>query len=282
MYTTLVSVEQLAAHLSDSDWRLLDCRFSLAAPLAGAGEYAAGHIPGAAYLNLDEDLSGPRTPHSGRHPLPDPKRFAARLGELGIDSSVQVVAYDDASGMFAARAWWLTRELGHRAVAVLDGGIGAWRSAGGTLSTRSAPPAPRVFSAGRTGFSGLSPAEVAEGLAAGRIRLLDVRAAERFEGRTEPLDRVAGHVPGARNLPYTLNLDRAGGFLEPAQLRELFTAQAAIGDPGAVVCMCGSGVTACHTLLALEVAGLPGARLYPGSWSEWCADPSRPVATGPA
>ena len=281
MPTSLVSPSELAAHLADPDWCVLDCRFSLQDPAAGAADYAQGHIPGAAYVSLDADLSGPRTASSGRHPLPDPALLAQRLGALGIGEQTQVVAYDASAGLFAARAWWLLRALGHTQVAVLDGGLQAWRAGGGALATESAPRPARLFRWHGQPLGGLTAADVAGGLVGDRLRLIDVRAAERFEGRSEPLDPVAGHVPGAINLPHTLALDADGRFRSAQALRELFAAQAAAA-PGAIVCMCGSGVTACHTLLALEVAGLPGARLYAGSWSEWCRDPTRPIATGPA
>ena len=282
MYATLISAAELAAHAADPNWCILDCRYNLQEPGAGAAQYTAGHVPGAAYVDLAHDLSGPRSPTSGRHPLPDPATLVQRLGALGIDERVQVVAYDASAGLYAARAWWLLRALGHQAVAVLDGGLPAWSAAGGTLSAQSVLRAPRRFPWDGRPLPGLSADEVAAGLAAGTLSLIDVRAADRFEGRVEPFDPVAGHVPGAINLPQSLTLQADGRFRSAAQLDELFDERTGARPTGDIVCMCGSGVTACHTLLAMEVAGRRGARLYAGSWSEWCRDPSRPVATGPA
>lgn len=282
MYTTLVSVSDLRRHVGDADWRLVDCRFTLNAPEAGQAAYAQAHLPGAHYLHLDRDLSGPKTASSGRHPLPDPMKLAARLAALGIGADSQVVAYDDSAGMFAARAWWLLRGLGYPRVAVLDGGITAWRDAGGPLTDEDSPiraAAPPGSIPAR--FTALSADDIEAGLARGELNLFDVRASERFTGATEPLDPVAGHIPGAVNLPYTLALDAKGSFLPPATLNALFARHAGLDTPAGAAFMCGSGVTACHTLLAMEVAGRPGARLYAGSWSEWCRDPRRPIASGP-
>ena len=282
MYATLITVAELAPVLGHADWCVLDCRYDLAQPDAGAAQYAAGHIPGASYVDLARDLSGPRTPASGRHPLPEAAALVQRLGALGIDEHVQVVAYDASAGLYASRAWWLLRALGHGAVAVLDGGLPAWLQAGGSLSTQPVLRAPRRFPWAGQALAHRTADDVAAGLAARTISLVDVRSAERFEGRSEPLDPVAGHIPGACNLPQSRSLAADGRFLDPVALGALFAAQPALRRPEEVVCMCGSGVTACHTLLAMEVAGLPGGRLYPGSWSEWCRDPARPVATGPA
>ena len=281
MYTTLVDAATLAAHRTDPAWRVVDCRFELANPAAGAAAYAAGHIDGAVYAHLDRDLSGPRSATSGRHPLPEPAALAATFGRLGIGDGTQVVAYDDAGGSYAARLWWLLRWLGHDAVAVLDGGLVAWRAAGGTLSAHARAVAPARFTARPRARSHIGADEVAALLASGTGTLLDARAAERFEGRVEPLDARAGHVPGARSHHYARNLGPDGRFLPPAELRARLAAALAGGTPADAVSMCGSGVTACHTLLAMEIAGLTGARLYPGSWSEWSRDPARPGATGP-
>ncbi len=278
---TLVDTATLAAHLADPDWRVVDCRFDLGNPEAGALAYARGHIPGAVYAHLDRDLSGPRTPWSGRHPLPEVAALAATLGAFGIDARVQVVAYDESNGAYAARLWWLLRWLGHRRVAVLDGGLAAWRAEHRPLATDSAAPAARRFDARPDPAGQVSADEVAALLAGGACVLLDARATERFEGRVEPLDPKAGHVPGARSHPFTRNLGADGRFLPAAELRARFAPLLGGAAADAVVSMCGSGVTACHTLLALEVAALPGARLYPGSWSEWCRDPGRPIADGP-
>jgi thiosulfate/3-mercaptopyruvate sulfurtransferase len=278
---TLVDVHTLAAGLTDPALRIVDCRFDLGDPDAGVVLYRRGHVPGAVYAHLDNDLSGPRAPWTGRHPLPDPEALAATLGRLGIGAGVQVVAYDDSGGIYAARLWWLLRWLGHEAVAVLDGGLAAWRAAGLPLSTDEAAPAARRFEAAPRPAAHVSADEVAALLARHACLLLDARSAERYEGRVEPLDPQAGHVPGASHHHYARNLGADGRFKPPATLRAEFERLLAGRPPAAIVSMCGSGVTACHTLLALEVAGLAGARLYPGSWSEWCRDPARPVATGP-
>jgi thiosulfate/3-mercaptopyruvate sulfurtransferase len=280
-YHTLVDVHTLAAELADPALRIVDCRFDLGDPDAGAALYRRGHIPGAVYCHLDADLSGPRTPWTGRHPLPEPEALAATLGRLGIGAGVQVVGYDDSGGIYAARLWWLLRWLGHEAAAVLDGGLAAWRAAGGPLLADAVLPAPRHFEAAPRAAAYVSADEVAALLARNACLLLDARSAERYEGRVEPLDPKAGHVPGAKHHHYARNLGGDGRFLPPAALRAAFGSLLGSRSPTALVSMCGSGVTACHTLLALEVAGLAGARLYPGSWSEWCRDPARPIATGP-
>lgn len=277
---TLVDTATLAARIGDPSCRIVDCRFDLADPDAGAAAFARGHIPGAVYAHLERDLSGPRTPWSGRHPLPEPEQLAATFGAFGIDTGTEVVGYDESGGIYAARLWWLLRWLGHRNVAVLDGGLAAWRAARLPLSAEPAVIAPREFRAVPDDDAHVSADDVASLLARNACVLLDARAAERFEGRVEPLDPKAGHVPGARNHPYSRNLAPDGRFLGAAALRALFAPLLGSAPPVAVVSMCGSGVTACHTLLALEIAGLRGARLYPGSWSEWCRDPGRRIATG--
>ena len=262
---------------------LLDTSFDLADPAAGERSYREGHLPGAHYLHLDRDLAdharAPGAPFPGRHPLPGREAFAATLGRLGIGPSTPVVVYDRQGATFAARAWWMLRWLGHREVAVLDGGLQAWVAAGGALNQE--PPAPR----GPTTYTpapSLMPTVDADTLAAGLggLRLIDARAAERFRGDVEPLDPVAGHIPGALNRPFKDNLDVQGRFQRPEALREAFLPLLGGRPASEVVHQCGSGVTACHNLLAMEAAGLSGAALYPGSWSEWCADPARPVARG--
>jgi thiosulfate/3-mercaptopyruvate sulfurtransferase len=277
----LVDTATLAARTGDPSCRIIDCRFELADPDAGAAAFARGHIPGALYAHLDRELAGPRTPWSGRHPLPDPEQLAATLGAFGIDAGTQVVAYDESGGIYAARLWWLLRWLGHRRVAVLDGGLAAWRAERRPLSAEPAVVTPREFRAVADDDAHVSADDVAALLARGDCVLLDARATERFEGRLEPLDPRAGHVPGARSHPFSRNLGPDGRFLDAAALRALFSALLGSAPAAAVVSMCGSGVTACHTLLALEIAGFSGARLYPGSWSEWCRDPGRRIATGP-
>jgi thiosulfate/3-mercaptopyruvate sulfurtransferase len=279
MHTTLVAVDTLAAHLGDSNWLIVDCRFDLAQPAAGEAAYRAGHIPGAIYAHLDRDLSGPITPASGRHPLPDPERFAQTLSAWGVGADTQVIAYDADNGMYAARLWWLLRWVGHRAVAVLDGGLKAWTAASHPLSTEI-PARPRTqFQARPDRELWLDADQVQERVQQPGWRLLDARAPERFLGTVEPLDKVAGHVPGARNHPFSTNLTNDGRFGAPEELRRRYEqSQAGVSDDRTIV-MCGSGVTACHLLLAMEVAGKPGARLYAGSWSEWIRNPRRGVAT---
>jgi thiosulfate/3-mercaptopyruvate sulfurtransferase len=258
---------------------VVDCRHDLLRPDWGAREFAAEHIPGAVFAQLDRDLSGPVTPQSGRHPLPDPEVLAAFLGAAGIDDNTYVVAYDQDKSMFAARLWWLLRWLGHARVAVLNGGLAAWRAARQPLQTAASVPLVRHFAVRPPLAQAVTTAEVQRELAAGDILLLDARAADRFAGQNETIDPVAGHVPGARNHPFTLNLD-AGRLQAAAALTGLWRAQLGQTAPSRVVAMCGSGVTACHNLLAMELAGLAGARLYAGSFSEWIRDPTRRVATG--
>jgi thiosulfate/3-mercaptopyruvate sulfurtransferase len=263
---------------------LLDCGFDLADPDAGERAYQAGHLPGAHYVHLDRDLSGPKTPEgprsprfSGRHPLPDRGALAALAGRIGIAPGVPVVVYDRQGSPYAARAWWLLRWLGHADVAVLDGGVAAWSDAGGSLSTDT--PVADVKSP-YPALAAAMPTIDASTLAArlGRVRVLDARAGERFRGEVEPLDPVAGHIPGASHRFFKDNLAPNGRFKNAVQLRAEFAALGAAA--GSVVHQCGSGVTACHNLLAMAAAGLGDSVLYPGSWSEWCADPRRPIARG--
>lgn len=277
-WTTLVQAQTLADALGDDDLAIVDCRFSLADPAAGEQAYAQSHLPGAVYAHLDRDLSDHRKQGQGRHPWPDAVDFTARLAAWGISRQSQVVAYDDGDGAYAARLWFLLRALGHERVAVLDGGCRHWNElrlpteAGIRTPPRSDYPA--SFDMGKL----LDAAQVQAHLDDGGL-LVDVRAAERFRGEVEPLDRVAGHVPGARNRPYASNLVE-GRFKLPKQLAKEFRELLQGHDPRDVVAMCGSGVTACHHLLAMAHAGLPGARLFTGSWSGWISDPARPVATG--
>ena len=279
MHTTLVSAETLAQHLADSHWLIVDCRFDLTQPAAGEAAYGAGHIPGAIYAHLDRDLSSPITPTTGRHPLPDPERFAATLSRWGVGADTQVIAYDADNGMYASRLWWLLRWVGHRAVAVLDGGLKAWAAAKLPISTEIPARSPTQFHARPDRDLWLDADQVQARVQQPDWRLLDARAPERFLGKVEPLDKVAGHVPGARNHPFSTNLTSDGRFGAPEELRRRYEqSQAGVADDHTIV-MCGSGVTACHLLLAMEVAGKPGARLYAGSWSEWIRNPQRGVAT---
>ncbi len=280
-FRSLIDPAALARRLGDGRTVPIDCRFDLLRPAAGRDAYRSGHVPGARYASLDEHLSAPVTAGSGRHPLPDPARFATWLAGLGVGDDSVVVAYDDASGAYAARLWWMLRWIGHERVAVLDGGYAAWIAAGGAVETgEPAPPRPASLHARPDATAQLTTAEVEQALADPRCVLVDARAAERFTGATEPLDRVPGHVPGARNHPFVRNLGPDGRFLEAAELRRRWIDFLRGAAPTSVISMCGSGVTACHNLLALEIAGLHGAKLYPGSYSEWVANPARSVATG--
>ncbi len=260
-------------------WVVVDCRFNLLQPEAGLAAYREGHIPGAWYADLDRDLSGPRGAHTGRHPLPEPAALRAFLGSLGVTPDAQVVAYDDAGGGIAARLWWLLRWMGHRHVALLDGGLAAWQKAGLPLSQAIPPPQATTFA----GMPGQMPVmhttAISAALAGKSIQLLDVRAEERFLGRVEPIDAVAGHVPGALNMPFAGNLGADQQFQSAPYLAQRYGPVVLGRAPGEIVCMCGSGVTACHGVFALELAGVPGAALYPGSWSEWIRSKDRPVAT---
>jgi thiosulfate/3-mercaptopyruvate sulfurtransferase len=278
----LIDVAALAKRLDDADWIVVDCRFALKDPSAGPAAYARSHIPGARYADLDHDLSSRPGPADGRHPLPSPGDLAERLGAWGVHAGSTVVAYDEASGAIAARLWWLLGWLGHERRLVLDGGFAAWQAAGLPVAAAAPSPRPARFVARRVGAEQVVATADLPALQADGALLVDARSAVRYRGEQEPIDPVAGHVPGAVNRPGSANLSPDGRFRSPAELaREL-------GDllggrpPGALIAMCGSGVTACQLLLALEVAGLPGAKLYAGSWSEWIRDPARPIRTGPA
>jgi len=277
----LVSTESLAAHLGDPDWIVFDTRHDLAVPDKGWKAWQAAHIPGAYFMHVDEDLSGDKTGKNGRHPLPELADFAFRMNRCGVAPGRQVVVYDDGGASFAVRLWWMLRWLGHDRVAVLDGGFAAWKREGRPLD--AAVPAPRegkfvpVPAKGAT----VDAQYVAAALGNPAVHLVDARAATRFMGENETLDPVAGHIPGSHNRFWQHNLGYDGRFLAPEELRAEFIEMLGDADPALVVHSCGSGVTACHNLFAMELAGLGGSRLYPGSWSEWCSDPSRPVATGP-
>lgn len=276
-YTTLVDVETLQAHLDDPNWLVVDVRHQLSYTGYGEHAYAAGHVPGAVFLHCDRDLSGAMSGGNGRHPLPDPERLAQRLGDIGIGALTQVVVYDDAQGMIAGRLWWLLRWLGHDAVALLDGGLPAWQAAGGTLTSVVPTLLPRAFVTRPQDLS-VNADYVLERLETPHMRLVDARGADRFRGENETIDPVAGHIPGAVNRCFKDNLLPDGRFKPAARLRAEWLAVLAGSPPDLVVHQCGSGVSACLNMVAMEVAGLPGSRLYAGSWSEWCADPGRPVA----
>ncbi|MFC4523999.1 sulfurtransferase [Cupriavidus pinatubonensis] len=263
---------------------VIDCSFDLANPAAGREAYQQGHVPGAFYLHLDNELSGPKTGHNGRHPLPDPDAFTDRLRALGVNRDTEVVAYDAQGSMYAARLWWMLRWIGHAAVNVLDGGKPAWVKAGLPLEHGAAPEpeTPGNIQRGEPLVATVDAAALLENLNQPTRLVVDARAPDRFRGENETLDPVGGHIPGAVNRFFKDNLTPEGQFKPAAELRAELGAVLGQTAPAHAVMQCGSGVTACHNLLALEVAGLEGAALYPGSWSEWCADPTRPVATGPA
>jgi thiosulfate/3-mercaptopyruvate sulfurtransferase len=280
LFTTLISTADLAPHLADPQWAIVDCRFDLSSPAWGEERYREAHIPGAVYAHLDHDLSGPKTGKNGRHPLPDVEQFRARLGQWGIGSGVQVVAYDQNSGMWASRLWWMLKYLGYQAVAVLDGGMAKWVQEGRPTRAGEEQRTPAIFIGISNEALRVSAEEVERLRADPAYRLIDSRAPERYRGEVEPLDPVAGHIPGAVNLYNLSNVNADGTFLAPEALRAKFLALLDGAPSANAVAYCGSGVAAAHNVLAMEVAGLPGAKLYAGSWSEWCADPSRPVANG--
>jgi thiosulfate/3-mercaptopyruvate sulfurtransferase len=284
-FSTLIDAAALRGLAGKPEAVVIDCRFDLNDPEAGRRAYLAGHIPGARYADLNRDLSAPVSARSGRHPLPTPPVFAATLERLGIGNATQVIAYDDAAGAYAARAWWLLRWLGHTSVAVLDGGLKAWSAAGGTLESGPEAPLGAAPAGGRIvpqadAAAVIDTAEIAAFLSDGANLLVDARAAERYSGSVEPIDTVAGHISGAVNHPFSSNLAPDGRFLPASELRRLWDARLAGRQAAHVAAMCGSGVTACHNLLSMEVAGLRGAKLYAGSWSEWIKDPNRPIARG--
>jgi len=276
-FRTLIDTENLAAHLADARWIVVDCRFQLSDAAWGAREYRTSHIPGAVYADLNKDLSGPLTGTNGRHPLPEPRTLLQTLIRLGVQDGMQVVAYDADNGMFASRLWWLLKWIGHDEVAVLDGGFRKWTAERRPVaSDKDARPAGTLTAALRPDMTA-DVNEVARIVARHDHLLLDARAPERYRGDIEPIDRVPGHIPGAVNHPFQDNVDERGVFRSPGELRERLSRAIGTTPPDRVVCYCGSGVTACQNLLAMEIAGLHGARLYGGSWSEWSSDPAKPV-----
>lgn len=278
-FTTLISAEELAKHIDDPRWRIFDCRHDLARPDFGEQAYFESHVPNAQFLHLDRDLSGPKTGTNGRHPLPDPARFAQKLGECGVSNEMQVIAYDDDGSMYAVRLWWLMRWLGHSSVAILDGGLPAWQRADLPL-TDKVPQFSQATFKWQISDQPVDTSYIEAHLNRHDMLLLDGRGADRFRGENEVIDPVAGHIPGAVNRPFRDNLLSDGRFKPATQLHQELAGLLNGKPVSQVVAYCGSGVSACHNLLALEVAGLHGARLYAGSWSEWCSDRNRPVATG--
>jgi thiosulfate/3-mercaptopyruvate sulfurtransferase len=278
VFSNLIQPSELAPHLlarGEPDWAVVDCRFYLVDPSKGEAEYESEHLPGAVYAHLDRDLAGPRTGKNGRHPLPSVEVMTERFSRWGIDERVQVVAYDTSQGQMAARLWWMLRYLGHDAAAVLDGGLQSWKSAGLPLESGKVRREPRRFTP-RARPSMKIDVETLERERAGHL-LIDARAPERFRGEVEPYDPVKGRIPGARNHPTASSLAADGRFLPPEELRARFQSILGSRPIDSVVSYCGSGVTACHNLLAMDVAGLRGAQLFPGSWSEWSADERRPI-----
>lgn len=279
-FTTLISAAELAQHVFDHDWVVIDCRHDLAKPNAGQQAYTEGHIPNAQFAHLDHELAGDKIgaggKFRGRHPLPDRAAFIATLQQWGISENTQVVAYDAHGGMFAARLWWMLKWVGHDAVAVLDGGLPAWVAHGMFVSTEASSRTLGTLKDKPALVASINADELLKSLNDGSRTIIDARAPDRFRGENETLDPVGGHIPGAKNRFFKDNLQADGRFKSADQLRSEFSDL--IKNPEAAVMQCGSGVTACHNVLALEIAGLTGAALYPGSWSEWCSDPARPVA----
>jgi thiosulfate/3-mercaptopyruvate sulfurtransferase len=278
--TTLIDTNSLARDLGRADLVIFDCRSELGNPRWGEEQFASSHLPGAQFLHLERDLSGPIEATTGRHPLPDPLLAAEMFAARGVGEGCQVVAYDQGNGAYAARAWWLLRWLGFQDVAVLDGGLAAWRAAGLPLTQATIEPEPRRFRLKVDRNALVDAALVEHARRRPGNLLIDARGADRFAGRNETIDPIAGHVPGARSFPFAGNLAPDGKFLARDALRRRFDSLLGSLPPSALISMCGSGVTACHNLLALEHAGLPGARLYGGSWSEWIRDATRPIETG--
>ena len=278
-YRTLIDTATLAKNLDDSDWRVFDLRHDLMNPEVGRQQYAEGHIAGAMFVNLDSALSGEKTGANGRHPLPDAGDFQATLGEWGVKPAQQIVVYDASGGVYAGRLWWMLRWMGHYSVAVLDGGFTKWEKEGRPVTAEVPHFAPTMYR-GAPRSMHVDAVFVEANLGKPEVTVIDARTAGRFAGVGETIDPVGGHIPGALNRPYAANLAKDGTFKPAETLAKEFAQLLGNRSPKQIVHQCGSGVSACHNILAMEIAGLAGSRLYPGSWSEWCADPKRPVATG--
>ena len=277
MHTTLISTDVLAEHLVNPSWLIADCRYNLNDETWGRAQYESAHIPGAVFVDIAHDLAGPRTGTNGRHPLPPLEDMAATFARLGIADDIQVIAYDQEAGAFASRLWWMLRYLGHDAVAVVDGGFAKWTREGrpvrgGVDTRRPAPFIPRLRKEMR-----VTVGETLAHLGDPSVLLIDARSPDRYAGKPDPLDTIYGHIPGARNRYYRDNVDDAGTMRSGRELRTDFEKVLAGSPASQAVMYCGSGITACHNLLAMEHAGLRGARLFAGSWSEWESDPNRPV-----
>ena len=279
LHTTLVCVDTVKQHINNPNWIIIDCRFSLMDNEAGAKAYRMGHIPNAHYAHIEKDLSSAITSHTGRHPLPTLNSLVKKLGSWGISNKSQIIVYDDAYGAFAGRLWWLLRYLGHDAVAVLDGGVQHWQSKQLPLTTTLPSNKPRIFRPYTDISAQISAEQLSNQLAFNKIKLIDARTAERFSGQSESIDPIAGHIPKAINHPFQLNLNTNGLFLSKDKLHSQFSHLLGTTSPENTVHMCGSGITACHNLLAMEHAGLNGSKLYPGSWSDWITNQNRSIAT---
>jgi thiosulfate/3-mercaptopyruvate sulfurtransferase len=277
MFKTLIAPADLAPHLADEDWVIVDCRFDLADPPKGERWYLESHSPGARYAHLDRDLSGEKTGSNGRHPLPTAEQMRERFGALGISPGKQVVVYDADSGMHASRLWWMLRFMGHDAVALLDGGFARWTREGFGVRGGREEWRPATFIGAPRESWRLTADEVQRGLDEPARLLVDARSEERYRGENETIDKKAGHIPGAKNFFFQRNLREDKTFKSSEDLRAAWQSLLGGAKPEQVVMYCGSGVTACHNLLAMEHAGLPGARIFPGSWSEWSSDPNRPT-----
>jgi len=280
-YTTTVSTQTLEENIENPDWLIIDCRSSLTDHNAGFNAYTEGHIPNSFFANLEDDFSSPIDSHSGRHPLPDFDKLTNKLGSWGINKDTQVIAYDDASGAYAVRMWWQLRSFGHNKVAILDGGINQWTKEQRGLSTE----VPEKSAAGPydvhfDSSSVTTTEQIQSNISENTFTLLDARTPERYRGEAEPIDTVAGRVPGAVNRAFQLNLNEEGLFLSPEELKQQYQPIVDSAINKEIVHMCGSGVTACHNMLAMEIAGFDTTKLYVGSWSEWIRDSKRPIATG--
>ena len=280
MPSPLISTQQLADQLNSDKIIVCDCRHDLMDLEKGRRAYAEGHIPGAHFIHLDQDLSGKKTGKNGRHPLPDINAFAKKMSSIGIDGTKQVIAYDDAGGPYASRLWWLLRWLGHDQVAVLDGGINQWIAERRAIDRTTPSATPASFAVKQKSGMTVDANFILANIKQPSAIVVDARAPERYRGEIEPMDPVAGHIPGALNRVFKNNLNADGTFKSAVILKQEFTTLLGSKSSSDVINQCGSGVTACHNIFAMEIAGLGGSKLYPGSWSEWCADPARPVAKG--
>ena len=279
-YQTIISVEDLNKNLVNDDWFIFDCRFLLKDPDGGLNKFNQGHIPSAQFADMDTVLSSPMSKISGRHPLPDTSQFIEKLRNWGVNNNSQIICYDDISGAFAARMWWLLNWVGHKDVAVLDGGLEKWTAQGLPLETDVTQRLPGTFTGEPNNEMWVDANFVKQQLEQGNIQLLDARSSERFTAIDQKTDPVPGHIPGAVNYPFAGNLNQQGVFLSANELSKRFATVFAEYQQDQIINMCGSGVTACHNLLAMNIAGFPTPRLYVGSWSEWIKDPNRGVATG--